>query len=204
MIFRCAKTCKVCGEIIKDDYETIMVESPAPRHFGSHATRSLSPSMIKEWSRFLALNVDNDFEESPPGKHFGTQSISFCLADLMNVDATIDDLDVEDYGKSDEYLSESIEHQSSTILPPSAILQPPPSYPLPPSVADHQNVPSSFHRRRTCLDHAPNCFYLKSLCHNKFYMPIMRKNCEQTCSFCKVQVGLISGIFKKNFQLKHF
>jgi hypothetical protein len=184
---KCAKTCRICGEIIKEDYETVMIESPPQRHFGSHSTRSLNPSVIKEWSKFLALNVDNDFEENPPGKCLlFLHSSKFHLEHLMNVDATVDDLDAEDYGKSDEYLSESIEHQSSTILPPSAILQLPPSYPLPPSITDHQGIPSSFHRRRTCLDHAPNCFYLKSLCHNKFYMPIMRKNCEQTCRFCQV------------------
>lgn len=93
----------------------------------------------------------------------------------MNVETN--DLDTEDYANSDElFLSESTEHQASTVLSPSAILQPPPSFPLPPSVADHSNVPSTFHRRRTCQDHAPNCFYLKSLCHNSFYKSIMQKN----------------------------
>jgi hypothetical protein len=84
------------------------------------------------------------------------------------------DRETEDYGANSEelFLSESSEHQSSTIMPPSAILQPPPSFPLSP---DHGGI-SAYRRRRTCLDHAPNCFYLRSLCNNNFYIPIMRKN----------------------------
>lgn len=85
----------------------------------------------------------------------------------MNVDANTD-LDNEDYAaNSDElFLSESTEHQASTIMPPSAILQPPPapSYTLPPSEKfseHHSSAPSTFRRRRPCQDHAPNCFYLR-------------------------------------------
>lgn len=104
----------------------------------------------------------------------------------MNPDTAEEDPETRDYIGSSEYLSESDEHHSSTMLPPSAILQPPPSFPLPPSIADHNSVTSStFRRRRACLDQAPNCFYLRSLCHNKFYRPIMEKNCARVRSNIK-------------------
>ena len=83
--------------------------------------------------------------------------------------AEIDDNDDDDY-TSDELLSESVEHRVYTKKPPTIVI-PPPS----------PTVPATFHRRRHCVDQAPNCFYLKSLCYNTFYQPIMERNCRKTC-----------------------
>lgn len=86
-------------------------------------------------------------------------------------DAAEVDEDEDEY-LSDELLSESIEHRVFTKKPPTIVIPPPA-----PTVA------ATFHRRRHCVDQAPNCFYLKSLCFNTFYQPIMQRNCRATCGW---------------------
>ncbi|CAD5231870.1 unnamed protein product [Bursaphelenchus xylophilus] len=133
MYTKCAKTCQVCGEIIKDDDPLYNVNIQDARHVDYETN----------W-KYPRMDTDKSYS-------------------------------LENYGHSEEIRSESIEAPNINHL----ILRPPPSPPI-------KHKPRKIAVQKPCFDVAPNCFYLKSLCFNKFYLPVMQNNCRRTCGFCSM------------------
>ncbi|KAI6186577.1 hypothetical protein M3Y98_00147800 [Aphelenchoides besseyi] len=172
---KCPKTCRICGEIIKDVDEIVDIfDSTFHKHSTSNnAFRPFITKTFPEWSRTFSHNNDRDEY----------------TANIVPQEQTISNDEFEnneEYQNSEEFISESFEHQQLTTRPPTIVYpQPLPQPPV--STIDH-SVSSSFHRRKTpCRDQAPNCFYLKSLCFNQFYLPLLASNCKRTCGFCRKQ-----------------
>lgn len=155
---KCAKTCQICGEILEDDDFQGSIYTEAPKNNKGVDKGNCNYSNIKLYNvTILIITLERN---------------RYIAVDL---DKSIS----PEFQNSEENLSESLEYHNMNHM----ILRPPST---PPPRRVQLPAPPSRKRIRNCVDEAPNCFYLKSLCMNKFYMPVMQKNCRKTCGFCEV------------------
>ncbi|KAI6224513.1 hypothetical protein M3Y99_01386500 [Aphelenchoides fujianensis] len=181
--FKCAKTCRICGEIVKEaeDFGDLLLPEPPARKdpTTSRSHRPFHSKAFPEWTKLPVVPFNNEREDEAMIAYGHTSN------QYQRTDAEFENN--EEYATSDEYLSgESAEHSLSVSTRPPTLVYP---QPLPPPPTVDRLVPPSFHRHRPCFDKAPNCFYLKSLCFNQFYMPLLQKSCTRTCGFCSRKHG---------------
>ncbi|CAD5224558.1 unnamed protein product [Bursaphelenchus okinawaensis] len=140
MYSKCAKTCQICGEIIKDD-------DPV---FNVNIQENLRPDSDQNW-KYPRMDTEQSYSNEgyeevqsyrgQQGPHRGRSGYRGPSDNYVGPPDTYG-------GHSDEIQSEELDEQAMKHM----ILRPPPTAPVKPKM-----------RRviKNCVDIAPNCFYLK-------------------------------------------